>query len=348
MTNIAIASLHFSPGFIGHMKAWYKMCKQCGYTAQLYFDQQYVKYFEGSEYKYSTDIKELGKNKPDYAVVQNTGFENVAFFKWCERNNCKIFYILHEPYMGFRELLKDGTYCVKQAVACMLNVWLCSKSAKVILCSDYAEKNCRKYMKGAYKKHARFPLIFLDEYEAADDTERRYFSLIGNYNPSKGSDLFLQFIKNAVAKGYDIDFQIATRTDLSSQLADDVFQKLISDGKLIVQHGRNMTTDEINGAYSKAICCWNGYRRSTQSGVLPNAFMLGAPVVATRIGSFVEFVEPGKTGEFIDNENAESIYAGYIKIKEHSAEMSDCCRKFFLDHFFYGNQAETFKKIVEG
>ena len=348
MKKIVIVSLHFSPGFIGHMQAWYKMCEQCGYTAQIYFDRQYVKFFEGTEYKYTTDIAELDKSKPDYAIVQNTGFENVAFFKWCIRNRCKIFYILHEPFMGVKELMKDGTYCVKQLVACMLNVWLCNKADKVFVCSEYAEKNCKRFMKGAYKKSVRFPLIFLDEYDANNGSERQYFSLIGTYATSKGSDLFLQFIKESLDRGYDIAFQIATRSDLTTQLSDNVFQNLIKDGKLIVQHGRSMTTEEINRAYRNAICCWNGYRRSTQSGVLPNAFMQGAPVVATKLGSFMEFVEPGKNGEFIDNESIDSIYSAFRRIKEHSCEMSNNCRDYFLTHFYYENQAEKFRRILEG
>lgn len=347
MKSIAIVSLHFSPGFIGHMQAWYKICEQCGYTAQLYFDRQYEQFFRGTEYKYSTDIIELERSKPDYAIVQNTGFENVNFFKWCNHNSCKIYYILHEPFMGIRELVKDGTYCVKQLIACMLNVWLCNKAEKVLVCSEYAAQNCKKYMKRAFKKSVKFPLIFLDEYEETNSSERRYFSLIGTYATPKGSDLFLQFIKKTIDRGYDIDFQIATRSDLTTQLSDDVFQNLILAGKLIVQHGRSMTTEEINRAYRNSICCWNGYRRTTQSGVLPNAFMQGTPVVATKLGSFMEFVEPGKTGEFIDNESIDSIYYAFKKIKENSYEMSNNCRMYFLDHFYYKNQAESLKRILE-
>ena len=345
MKNILIVSLHFSPGFIGHMMAWYKLCEQCGYKPLIYGDAQYAKYYENTGYRFTMKKEELGAFKPDFAVVQNTGFENVEFFRWSENNGCKILYILHEPYMGIKELLKDGTYCVKQAVACMLNVWLCGKSAKVIVCSQYAEDNCRRYMKGAYKKAVRFPLLFMDEYSEQGE-ERKYFSLIGTYATPKGSDLFLKFIKDSVSKGYDINFQIATRTNLEEQLKDELFQKMIAEGKLIVQHGRNMTTDEINGAYRRSICCWNGYRRTTQSGVLPNAYMLGTPVLATRLGSFVEFVTPGQTGEFIDNEDCESIYQGYLKIKEHSKEMSQKCRQYFVENYFYGSQEQQFKKII--
>ena len=346
MNNILIVSLHFSPGYIGHMMAWYKLCKQCGYKPLIYGDEQYSKYYDNSEYEFTTKKENLELYKPEYAIVQNTGFENVEFFKWCRKNRCKILYILHEPYMGVKELLKDGTYCIKQAVACILNVWLCKKSERVIVCSQYAEDNCRRYMKGTYKKASRFPLLFMDEY-SDEGEERKYFSLVGTFATPKGSDLFLKFIKESVNKGCDINFQIATRTNLDEQLKDETLQQLIRNGKLIVQHGRNMTTDEINAAYRRSICCWNGYRRTTQSGVLPNAYMLGTPVLATMLGSFVEFVVPGKTGEFIDNEDTDSIYNAYLKIREYSEEMSRQCRQYFLDHFFYGNQVKEFISIID-
>lgn len=345
MKNILIVSLHFSPGFISHMSAWYKLCEQCGFMPLLYGDAQYSKYYENTEYRFTTKAEIVESFKPDFAVVQNTGFENVKFFKWCKKKGCKILYILHEPYMGFKELLKDGTYCLKQAVACILNVWLCNRSEKVIVCSQYAEDNCRRYMKEAYKKAVRFPLLFMDEF-SEEGEERKYFSLIGTYATSKGSDLFLKFMKDSVSKGYKINFQIATRTNLTEQLKDEILQRLVCDGKLIIQHGRNMSTDEINGAYRRSICCWNGYRRTTQSGVLPNAYMLGTPVLATKLGSFREFVTPGQTGVFIDNENTESIYQGYLKVKANSKEMSEECRKYFIENFFYGSQEQRLKEII--
>lgn len=345
MKRIAIVSLHFSPGFIGHMQAWYKMCELCELEPVLFFDKEYVKYFQDSEYKYTVNLVDFEAIKPDYAVVQNTGFENVSFFKRASQIGCKIFYILHEPYMGFKELLKDGTYCVKQLGACLLNIWLCNKSEKVIICSDYAERNCKKYMRGAYKKMVRFPLLFLDEYKEAQEI-RKYCSLIGTYAVSKGSDLFIRFIKESVKNGKDIDFQIATRSDLSEELKDSTLVDLMKKGKLIVQHGRNMTTEEINAAYGRSVCCWNGYRRSTQSGVLPNAFMMGTPVLATRLGSFEEFVESGVTGMFINNESVDSIFEGYQRIKNDSEKMSLACRNEFLTRFFYKNQATTFKRII--
>lgn len=347
MKKIAIVSLHFNPAYIGHMKAWYKMCEECNYEPCLFFCDEYAEFFEGESFRYIVSYRDLKNFKPNYAVVQNTGLENIRFFLWCDDFSCKIIYILHEPYMGIKELLKDGTYCVKQGIACFLNIWLCKKSARVLLCSDYAEKNCKKYMKNTYKKVIRFPLIFLDEYDEYNDSQRKYFSLIGNYAGSKGSDLFLNFIKYSFKHNLDINFQIATRSDISNLLGDTIFQDMIKKGQIIVQEGRDLSTDEINLAYKKSICCWNAYRRSTQSGVLANAFMQGTPVLASRLGSFEEYVVPNKTGEFINNEDNKSILEGYRYIQKNNSVMSKNCRCFFLEHFYYANQSSTFKHIIE-
>lgn len=346
MKKILITSLHFSPAFIGHMEAWYELCKECGYKPLLFIDKEYVQYFNNTQYKFVTKISSVQRFNPDFAAVQNNGTENVHFFNWCKKNNCKVLYIVHEPYMGFKELMKDGDYWWKQAAACILNNWLCSKSTRIIICSDYAENNCKKFMKNAYKKMVRLPLLFLDGDTNTDIEERKYCSLIGTYSYPKGSDLFLDFIKESYQRGYDIYFQIATRSNLEEQLKDDIFQELIKNGRLLVQQGRTLTTDEMNQAYKRSICTWNGYRRTTQSGVLPNAFMMGTPVLASNIGSFSEFVKNGITGAFIDPENTDSIYKGYLTIKNNLEEISHNCRNEFLNNNFYRSQIDRFSEII--
>ncbi|WP_233185630.1 glycosyltransferase [Thermotoga sp. SG1] len=68
---------------------------------------------------------------------------------------------------------------------------------------------------------------------------------------------------------------------------------------LRIAHGRPLPNSEINRAYKESFCIWNVYRRSTQSGVLPKAYMFGTPVIANDIGSFLEFVRPEETGKII-------------------------------------------------
>lgn len=345
--NILIVSKHFSPAFIGAMKAWYKISKESGYHVKLFFNYKYEKYFDVNEYNYTTEFNEVENFKPNIAVVQNTGLENVKFFKWCMKHNCKIFYILHEPYMGMKELLKEGSYFVKQAVACILNVWFCAKATRVVLCSQYAEENCKKYMKEAYKKKAFLPLLFLDDYDLEGVVDREYFSMIGTYAEAHGSDIFIKYIKKAYENGSKQKFQIATRSNIAEMISDKVYKKMQEEGQLIVQQGRPLTEEEMNMAYRRSMATWNGYLRSTQSGVLPNAFMQGTPVIATKLGSFEEFVKPGHTGEFVDNFEYVKITDAVSKVHKTGSSMNEECRKFFLIHFYYRNQLVSFKKIVE-
>lgn len=345
--KIMISSLRFGPGHIAHLKAWYKLCTVCGYDVSMFTNNKYSDYIDSDKYKMLLNLNEVEEYMPDVVLLYNLDTDNIKFVKWCRKKSIKVLYVLHEPYMGIRELLKDGSYAYKQAVGSILNYIICREADRVMLCSDYAVENCEKYMKSAFKKHIRFPLVFEDEYLNSYDENRKYFSLIGTYASSKGSDLFLKFVKESVNAGYDIDFQIATRSDIGELLDDKIFKMLIENGKLIVQQGRAMTSEEINKAYKRSICCWNGYRRSTQSGVLPNAFMQGTPVLATRLGSFEEFVVPGETGEFIDNENFSSIYDGYTRIKRNGKYMNGQCRKKFLSVFCVQGQEKNFRGIIE-
>lgn len=345
--NIIIVSLHFSPGFIGHMKAWYMLCERSGYNAIIYFDKQYLPFFDENEYKCIVNISDAQQYHPHIAIVQNTGFENISFFKWCTKSKCKLIYILHEPYMGMKEMIKDGNYFAKQAVACGLNVWLCHKSTKVILCSKYAEQNCKKYMKRAANKACNLPLLFLDEYDQKNKDNREYFSMIGTCAESHGSDIFISYIRHAYEKGYKQKFQIVTRSDISNRITDPVYKKMQDEGQLIIKQGRPLSEEEMSIAYRQSIATWNGYRRSTQSGVLPNAFMHGTPVVATRLGSFEEFVLPGRTGVFIDDFEYDTITNALETVRRAGDVMNNECRNYFLKFFYYNNQVDSFRTIIE-
>ena len=74
--------------------------------------------------------------------------------------------------------------------------------------------------------------------------------------------------------------------------------------------------------------------------------MMGTPVLATNIGSFREFVEPGITGEFIDIKDFDSIYKGYQRLCKENKSISKRCRMKFLEQFWFGNQCEKFVEIL--
>lgn len=154
------------------------------------------------------------------------------------------------------------------------------------------------------------------------------------------------FVKESYQKN-TIKFQIVTRTDISEKLKDTVLQKMMKDGRLLIQHGRPLTEDEMNLAYRRSFCTWNAYRRSTQSGVLANSFMQGTPVMATHLGSFEEYVKNGETGVFVNDYNYETIFNAYQQIVQNVEKMTQCCRDTFLERFYYRSQIKRFKEIIE-
>lgn len=320
------------------------MMAECGFDAALYIDPHYMELLNGVNGKIFFDLQEALNFQPDVVWIWNTGFENIKVIKAFKKSNSRIVYVLHEPFMGIKNLVKEKGYLVKGTGAMLLNYWLCMKSDKIILCSQEGSKNCRMYMEGAYKKHDLFPLIYPDG--MVKGLERKYFSMIGGFGIAHGSEQFLDFVKQSNDKS-NILFQIATRANIAEKLKDSIFQSMIKEGRLIVQQGRPLTEKEMNEAYRRSICTWNGYLRSTQSGVLANSFMQGTPVMATHLGSFDEYVKDGENGTFIDDYSYDTIFNAYQRIASNIDEMSKNARNTFLEQFYYRNQEEKFKEIIE-
>jgi glycosyltransferase involved in cell wall biosynthesis len=344
--KIVIASINFAPGHVAHLRAYYHLCVACGYETILYLNEEYKKYININECVIVTDLKTVVSINPDIVLLYNVASKAIKFVRFCKSKGWKFIYVWHEPYSGWRQLVKEGSYIPRFVGACCVSLYICHQSDNVFLASSYAMNVCRKYAYKMYKKSYKFPLVFMDEAQEEASVSRKYFSYIGTFCKPHASLNFLKFVKSAIGKS--IKFQIATRTNITTYLNDPVLDEMQKNGQLIVQQGRPLTTEEINRAYQNSICVWNAYARSTQSGVLANAFMLGTPVIATSVGSFPEFVKPGLTGEFVNDYKSETILNAYHKIANNLDVMQSECRKEFLKTFYYKNQVELFKKIING
>jgi glycosyltransferase involved in cell wall biosynthesis len=195
------------------------------------------------------------------------------------------------------------------------------------------------------------PLLFDDELdEEVDITKKQYFSYIGHAVKGHAFDVYIELIKHIYKQGVDMKFQIATRTDLSRLLKKDkILQEMIEKEILKIAHGRPLPNSEINRAYKESFCIWNVYRRSTQSGVLPKAFMFGTPVLASNVGSFGEFIREGENGLIIDKtamKDFDLILASVEDIKRNLVFYSKNARETFLKIFFYKNCIENFRTIL--
>jgi glycosyltransferase involved in cell wall biosynthesis len=195
--------------------------------------------------------------------------------------------------------------------------------------------------------------LFDDEIDPAHleqaRTKKRFFGFIGGASRGHGIDEYVAFAKYAIRSGSSIPFVIATRRDMSQLLfKDEELSTMAREKKILIRHGKVLSNDEINQWYLDCFGVWNVYRRSTQSGVLPRAYMAGTPVLARRIGSFPEYVQEGVTGEFVDTGyDPAAILAAVERMRQRFPAYFDGCRRMFLETFHYPANSKRLAAILD-
>ena len=291
-------------------------------------------------------IKPIQEWKPDRVFSYNIANLNIKLAKQCRRNSVPFYYVLHEPWDSFKELLSLRQRMPRRVAANFVNYLTAHYAYKVILASENGKHKYLKYMKGCNNNYAVFPLIFCDDFDNRKEIQRKYFSFIGGFTVMRGCNEFLDFIKYSFAQNLGIKFCIATRN--SVDISDPILNKALSDGTLCVFSGKPMTSDEINLHYRESICTWNAYKSSTQSGVLPNALMQGAPVIVTDRGDSTEIITEKIDGCFIGLPHKnEEIEAAYRYIVARVDEMSKASRDTFHKKYEYKIYLDKAQEVYE-
>ena len=346
--KVAVISLKFSPGHIAHLRAYRELFADLTDQVELFLTPEYEG-FIGKEkgITYTKDIQRIVNSQTDLVFIYNISIANIELAKACKKAGIRTIYVLHEPRGNVKELLAEGKDIIKTIGANFLSSQICRKVDKVLLASETGKTNYERYMRSCNRNYDVFPLIFLDEYESKKKFTREYFSFIGGFTDVHGCNEFLRFMEYGLSETTELRFLIATKTDVTEYLKKDIFQKSISNGRLVVQTGRPMSSEEINGFYRQSICVWNAYNRSTQSGVLANALMQGTPVIVNRNGAAKEIMEDRYAGCFItippDNSQIMDIYLYIVK---HLEEMEFNARQLFLDKYYFKSFTELAKKVI--
>lgn len=346
--KIAIVSIRFSPGHMTHLRAYKKLFGMIADKVEMFLASPYREYMEDLEgIIYTEDVSKIIAAQPDVVFSYNVAFQNIKLANECRRNNIRMFYVLHEPWGSFKDLLLEGKDIPKTIGARLLNYMICKRVYKVVLASENGVKAYIHHMKHCNKNFCMLPLMMLDEYEFEKNYAREYFSFIGGFSDVHGCNEFVRFVEYALDADSEIKFQVATRTDVSGYFEKDIFQKSISSQRLKIQSGRTMTTKEINGFYRQSICTWVVYNRSTQSGVLPNALMQGTPVLVNENGVAKDVVEEGKTGCYIKMPpQNELLLQSYHYISRNLQEMEASARKVFLDKYCVDSFIDLARQVV--
>ena len=357
MKKVWIFSNKFAAAHFSHLCAWYACVKEAGYDCELVLDEGYRDFTEKEpdvSCFFNTDEEKL-RSGCDVCIFYNLSKVDHKFYKRLIKRNPKMktFLVLHEPRESVGEILsfflhkqENGKETVKALGRDYFAKKLLRKKVGIVLCSKKSEEVfVKRYPK--YEPHYLFPLIFRDECVECSAEEKEYFSFIGTALTCHGFEKFLATIKEMSVKDEKIKFQIATGSDIQSALDDDL-KKLIENGRLIVNSEHYLSNEEINEAYRKASCVWLGYNRSMQSGVLCKAWMFGAPVVCSDVGSFREFVDESCGVILKENFTADDVYEAYRTVLARYPGIVESTRKAFFEKYYYGNFTDEMKNLIEG
>lgn len=356
----AVVSLRFSYAHASHMIALAKLLRELGYEVAFILDEKYLPFADFSAVGVVDTARDAYGNPDaqpfDLAIFCNCTTKNPSLVRTLRKSGTTVFYIFHtpEPAFSLRFFIWEGwKYTLRHWISSCFSIWTIRRSSGVIVHSSCAqalyEQHYRKYNSNV---HA-MPLLFDDE--IGDERmermrrDKRYFGFVGTACNSHGFNAFVAFAKYADENGSDLRFLIATRLDLTSALgADPEFARLVSEGKIQMEHGRVFSNDEINQHYLKCFCVWNVYLRSTQSGVVPRAFMAGTSVLASRVGSFPEYIRAGVNGEFVDpGDDLAAVLEVVERMRKQSQNYVDACRKTFKERFYYRANLHRLAEIVE-
>jgi len=337
------------------MTAYGKLLDALGYAVIFYLDDNYLRFTEFSDVG-----TPLSRTKPipdglKIAIFYNSAAQNPTVAARMKASGATVLYVFHEPlsFWDWNYMRTEGLrQNLRFQVSVFFSIRLLRQCSVVIVPSEYA----REQYEENYARHNpnifTMPLLFHDEVEperiTAGFPEKKFFGFIGSVGKGHGFDWFVEFAKYAIRSGSTIPFKIATRTDLTNLFRnDEEFAHYAKDGKIQVQHGHMLSNSEINEHYLSCFCVWNVYRRSTQSGVLPRCFMAGTPVLASRIGSFPEFVQQGLTGEFVDySEGLPRMLEVAEIIRNRFPVYSQQCRNAFLRTFHYKANASRLAAVL--
>ncbi len=351
MKKAVVVSLRFSPAFVQHAVAYAKALRELGFDPRFLLHSAYRAFPELDALSPVAFDFAPAEGKPlSHAVFLNTSARNAASARQFKKAGARILYLYHEPWNFSSDYLRrEGIKATATTIlAHQASIPMLKLADAVVLESQYGVKLYRdsdiRYNPNAHY----FSQIYDDEsVELPDQSPEKkvYFSYIGNISRPHGFDQFVAVVREFLRRNVDMRFLIASKDRLPGSVADDKLFREYS-GRVEFHCGRPLASAEINRLFAESFCVWNLYRRSTQSGVLPKAFMFGTPVIAGDLGSFPEFVRDGWNGKFTSAEDYVGILQALEDIRNRQPEYAGNCRATFLKTFYYKSRLGDLERLL--
>lgn len=354
MTKAAIISLKFHPGHYSHLIANYHLLRQCDVECVLYVNTKFNDLDTTSSINKVNNLFLSDYKEYDFAFFWFPSHLNLLeIFKFRILGSAKIVYVFHEPIENYNVFYKSGFNLLKLSklfLIDIINKLTITFASHVILPSEKALSIYEKKYYRFNKEYSAIPLLFDDENNSPSSNlkSRKYISYIGTIASDHAFHKFCNFIEFAIRNDLfqEFCFLIATGSRISNELKMR-FQNIQNCSRLTIIDGVWLSNHEINHYFKSSVLIWNAYDRSSQSGVLPKAFMFSTPVIGNAQISN-EYIIDGFNGIYLkNNSDISEITIAIYNIIDNFNHYSKNSRKTFLNKFYYNNYIAEFTKIMK-
>ena len=149
----------------------------------------------------------------------------------------------------------------------------------------------------------------------SDDIVLLFFGYVRKY---KGLDILLEALPEAIRFNKRIKLLVVGEFyDPQEEYTSIIEKHNLGDSVRVVN--QFVPNEEIEKYYKAADVVMLPYRSATQSGILNLAYGFYLPVIATKVGGFVEFIDDCKTGILVEPNSPTEITKGiinYLELKE--------------------------------
>jgi glycosyltransferase involved in cell wall biosynthesis len=136
------------------------------------------------------------------------------------------------------------------------------------------------------------------------------FVWVGKLLPYKGVDVFLRALELLAAEGRPVPAFVGGEGVTTDLAPENLSGLMLRPGRL--------SDEEFRLAIDGCAAVVLPYRKATQSGVLSTAFAAGRPVIATRVGSFPDYVDDSN-GVLVPPDDPQRLADGIAAIREDAA-----------------------------
>ena len=236
---------------------------------------------------------------------------------------------LHEPFVPDK-----SSYGRIRAAYISLNEWLQTRTLRLLNHVVVPSPHARHLFERRYPEYDGeihlAPLLMTDR-RVSEPRPRRYVSLVGNLNQSRGLEEFIALVNYAASHACSWEFKLVTRSSIEHGL-----RALSTQGRalLTVRNDQHISDAEIAETVAESFAMFLPHKQATQSGNVPVCFMQGTPIIARDIPGLAQHVHHGHNGYLLPvNFTVSDLAEAAQFIRDNFQQLSLNARRDYEDIF---------------